>query len=93
MLTVARLQHGCLSRQHSPKVLPIIFGALLQNSEGHWNPTVESLALNVLKHYKDSDPGLYDRCAQAYTRDREASAVREQERQAQWAAIERAAGI
>ena len=27
-------QHGCLSRQHSSKVLPIIYGSLFKNSQG-----------------------------------------------------------
>lgn len=81
------LHHGCLSRAHSAKVLPLIYGALLKNSRGHWNATVESLAQNVLKHYMDTDAALFDRCATQYARDQEAAAAAEEDRKAKWAEL------
>lgn len=57
------VQNGCLSRQFSEFVLPVIYGPLYKNSLGHWNSTVEGLAQNVLKLYMDYDMGLFDKCA------------------------------
>lgn len=86
------LHHGCLSRAHSAKVLPLIYGALLRNSRGHWNSTVESLAQNVLKHYMDTDAALFDKCATQYAKEQEAAAAAEDERRAKWEAIMSAGG-
>mmetsp|Transcript_92616 Transcript_92616/g.224818 ORF Transcript_92616/g.224818 Transcript_92616/m.224818 type:complete len:483 (-) Transcript_92616:123-1571(-) len=86
------LHHGCLSRAHSAKILPLIYGALLRNSRGHWNSTVESLAQNVLKHYMDTDAALFDKCATQYAKEQEVSAASEEERRAKWEAIMRAGG-
>mmetsp|Transcript_28268 Transcript_28268/g.93616 ORF Transcript_28268/g.93616 Transcript_28268/m.93616 type:complete len:333 (-) Transcript_28268:378-1376(-) len=38
------INHGCLSKQHAPTLLPIIYTALVEKSEKHWNATVEGLA-------------------------------------------------
>jgi serine/threonine-protein phosphatase 2A regulatory subunit B' len=86
------INSGCLSRAHSAKVLPIIYGPLFENSQGHWNPTVESLAKNVLKHYMDTDGALFERCASGYERERETQAQQREERDKQWVALEDMAG-
>lgn len=82
------LNHGCLSRQHSSNVLPIVYGALRENSDGHWNPTVESLAQNVLKHYSDTDAALYESCQEQYERQQELSEQTKAERAKQWEQLE-----
>lgn len=38
------VNNGCLSKQHAPLILPLIYGPLYKNSLGHWNVTVEGLA-------------------------------------------------
>lgn len=70
--------------------MPLIYGALLRNSRGHWNATVESLAQNVLKHYMDTDAALFDRCATQYARDQENIAAEDEERRSKWSAIQSA---
>jgi len=57
---------GCLSRQYSSSVLPVIYAPLYKNSLGHWNSTVEGLAQNVLKLYMDYDMTLFDKCSTEY---------------------------
>lgn len=49
------INHGCLSKAHAPALLPVIYTALVDKSEKHWNATVEGLATNVLKVYQDFD--------------------------------------
>jgi len=56
------INHGCLSKQHAPTLLPIIYIALVDKAEKHWNATVEGLATNVLKVYQDFDMKTYNAC-------------------------------
>lgn len=56
------VQQGCLSKQYASLLLPRIVRALLVNAEGHWNPTVESLAQNVVQLYRELDPVLLNSC-------------------------------
>jgi len=56
------INHGCLSKQHAPTLLPIIYTALVDKAEKHWNATVEGLASNVLKVYQDFDMKTYNAC-------------------------------
>jgi len=56
------INHGCLSKQHASTLLPIIYTALVEKSEKHWNATVEGLATNVLKVYQDFDMKTYTMC-------------------------------
>mgnify|MGYP003387054697 FL=1 len=45
-------EHLCinvLSQARAPVFLPLVFGPLSQNAQGHWNQTVEGLAQSVLK--------------------------------------------
>lgn len=53
---------GILSLQYPNSLLPIIYGPLQERSTRHWNTTVESLAHNVLRMYKDQDAAAYGRC-------------------------------
>jgi len=54
------INHGCLSKAHAPVLLPLIYTALKDKSDKHWNATVEGLATNVLKIYQDFDIVTYD---------------------------------
>lgn len=45
-------------------ILPIIYHVLYKNAVNHWNPTVTSLTLNVLKIFQDLDPQLLEECHQ-----------------------------
>ena len=46
------INHGCLSKQHAPTLLPVIYTALVEKSEKHWNATVEGLV-----HISANDSG------------------------------------
>jgi len=64
-----------LIRQNSKVILPIILPALEKNINGHWNPAVQSLSLNVQKLFSDREPELFAECVLKYEEDK----VREEE--------------
>jgi serine/threonine-protein phosphatase 2A regulatory subunit B' len=78
---------GCLSRQHAPVILPMIYGPLYKNSSDHWNATVEGLAQNVLKMYMEYDLALYDRCSTEYLRLEEEKKRRRSESERRWEGV------
>lgn len=86
------LNLGCLSSTHRAQVLPLLFGALYKSSQGHWNPTVESLAHNVLKHYRDQDSDLYDQCLRQHLQAEKEKEIIAEERTKRWEALTKAAG-
>lgn len=81
---------GVLSKAHTSLVLPLLFAPLHRNATGHWNSTVETLSVNVLKHYQDADPELYVRCEESLQSDEAARVAAAESRQAAWAALEEA---
>lgn len=70
--------NGCLSRQYTEILLPMIYNGLYEKappdthvmpssgleekSKGHWNATVQGLAQNVLKMYEGVDITTYTDC-------------------------------
>lgn len=52
---------GVLSPQYPTPLLPVIYGPLWKRSTKHWNTTVEGLAHNVLRMYKEQDSAAFDR--------------------------------
>lgn len=81
-------QHGCLSRAYNAQILPLIYASLYENSQGHWNMTVEQLAQNVLKHYMESDPATFEQCAAAYEAEQERGGVKVVDVRDRWKVIE-----
>lgn len=64
-----------LINQNSKGILPIILPALDKNINGHWNPAVRSLSLNVQTLFSDREPELFAECVLKYEEDK----VREEE--------------
>lgn len=58
----------------------------------HWNPTVESLARNVMKHFTDMHGELYEECLANYKKEADAKTEHEERRRRQWEAVVKAAG-
>jgi len=48
------------------KILPIIYPALQKNYAKHWNSTVSSLTLNIIRIFKEMDKDLYEKIAKQY---------------------------
>jgi len=53
------------------KILHRVFGALYENSRGHWNTTVHGLTCNVVKLFMEMDGSLFDECSNKYKQDLE----------------------
>ena len=58
-------EHMCVnlfSQSRVPQFLPHMYGPLQKHSSGHWNQTVEGLAMSVMKMYMEMDVSLFDKC-------------------------------
>lgn len=76
---------------HREQILPIVFGALEQNANSHWNPAVHGLTCNVRKMFQDLDEPLYEECRRRYEREQQAQQQLEHARERDWALLEQAA--
>jgi len=45
---------------HRPEILPILYPALYQNINSHWNSTVTQLTKHILQQFFDMDEVLYN---------------------------------
>lgn len=63
-----------LIAQNRQIILPLVLSTLAKNADRHWNATVNSLTVNVLKLFVEMDKNFYKDC-------REAVAAKEKERQ------------
>lgn len=54
------------NKGHRAVALPLLFPALMQNSEAHWHESVRTLSTSVLQQYMDVDPDLYQSSLDAY---------------------------
>ena len=70
-------------------MLPILYGALYRNSQGHWNNTVESLSQNVLKTYMDYDMKYFDTIHAEYNKNFSNSVREEDERERKWGMLDK----
>ncbi|ETO32121.1 hypothetical protein RFI_04996, partial [Reticulomyxa filosa] len=57
---------------HKDRILPIIFPALQQNYSTHWNSTVSSLTLNIIRIFKEMDKELYEGVSKEFKTQRTA---------------------
>jgi hypothetical protein len=80
-----------LVAQHRSQVLPIVFGALEENANNHWNPAVHGLTCNVRKMFQELDEQLYEECRQAYEKQRQQADFELDHLDKRWAALEAAA--
>lgn len=79
---------GILSKAYASEVLPLLYSALQKNAAGHWNATVETLATNVLRHYQEAAPALYERCGAEAAAEPAAKAAADSTRAAKWARLD-----
>ncbi|KAA0155581.1 hypothetical protein FNF29_01498 [Cafeteria roenbergensis] len=82
------LASGVLCRACAPRFLPIIWADLDRAATAHWNPTVSSLAQNVIKHYQDTDPDLARACAKGAVEAEAARKAERVERDRRWEELE-----
>ena len=64
-----------------------MFGALTQNTAGHWNSTVHGLTYNVQKLLMEMDSDLYDQCAAQHEEARAQEESVQVTQQSNWEAV------
>jgi len=77
-----------LIADYRKEILPIIFESLHINSQSHWNPTVNTLTLNVLKIFMDLDSELVEQCHKVFEKEEKVKAARTKRRLEDWKSLE-----
>lgn len=80
-----------LIAQNKNVILPIIFRALENNVQGHWNQTIHGLSQNVQKMFLEMDADLFEECQNEYLEQEEKLEEVEEERESKWKQLEDAA--
>jgi len=73
---------------HRTKILPIIYPALQKNYSKHWNSTVSSLTLNIIRIFKEMDKELYEKVAKEYKSGKTSPTARKQQRDSRWKTVQ-----
>ena len=80
-----------LIMQQRTKILPLVFGALYENSRQHWNTTVHGLTCNVVKLFMEMDGTLFDQCSATYRQEQEGAEAKQSKIEESWANIDKLA--
>ncbi len=80
-----------LVAQHRQSILPLVFGALEENANSHWNPAVHGLTCNVRKMFQDLDEPLYEQCQRTYERQKQEEEEQQRQREQHWQAMQQMA--
>jgi len=73
-----------LIMQQRNNILPIVFGALYENSRTHWNTTVHGLTCNVVKLFMEMDGKLFDECSATYRMETEGEEAKTKKNELEW---------
>jgi serine/threonine-protein phosphatase 2A regulatory subunit B' len=80
-----------LVAQHRHQLLSVVFPALEENTNNHWNPAVHGLTCNVRKMFQELDDQLYDECKHKYEDDQHVKLQQRDARERQWFALQKIA--
>lgn len=80
-----------LVAQHRAEILPIIFPALEENANNHWNPAVHGLTCNVRKMFQELDEQLYEECKRKYEEEQNSQQQQKEKRDRQWTLLQQVA--
>jgi len=80
-----------LVAQFRHSVLPIVFGALEENANNHWNPAVHGLTCNVRRMFQELDESLYEQCRSQWQQGEEQQRDRDEQRQRDWLELQQKA--
>ena len=67
----------------------IILKGLLKNSKAHWNQTVQSMTLNVMKSLMEIDGNLFEEMSNKIKKEEEDLTKKDKHIKSQWAMLER----
>jgi len=65
-------------------VMPVVYPALVSNTEKHWNSTVHGLTLNVKKLFQEMDITLWEENTKQYQAEQERARVAAEQRARMW---------
>lgn len=77
------VNRGCLGKQYCSTSLPCIYAPLSKLSKGHWHPTVQGLAQNVIKTYMGYNLKFFNKISSHHLGTAAREQHKEQQRQ-QW---------
>lgn len=69
-------------------IFPIILRGLLKNSKAHWNQTVQSMTLNVMKSLMEIDGTLFEEVSNQIQKEEEEKESAEKDTKSQWDLLE-----
>ncbi|XP_023753827.1 serine/threonine protein phosphatase 2A 57 kDa regulatory subunit B' beta isoform [Lactuca sativa] len=76
-----------LIAQNRNIILPIVFEALENNIQSHWNQAVHGLTVNVRKMFQEMDFKLFEECQKQFAEKQANSQQAEEQRQLTWQKI------
>jgi serine/threonine-protein phosphatase 2A regulatory subunit B' len=77
-----------MATQNRHVILPLIIDVLEENTNSHWNLTVNELTSNVRKMFLDLDPKLFHACQKEYQESRARAHSAEETREKTWRSVE-----
>ncbi len=80
-----------LVAQHRHQLLPILFPALEENTNSHWNPAVHGLTCNVRKMFQELDEQLYEECKRKYDEEQALEREAMESRDRKWENLQKLA--
>jgi serine/threonine-protein phosphatase 2A regulatory subunit B' len=80
-----------LVAQHRHQLLPILFPALEENTNSHWNPAVHGLTCNVRKMFQELDEALYEECKRKYEEEQTSERAAMETRDRKWEYLQKLA--
>ena len=75
--------------ENKKMIFGIILKGLLKNSKSHWNQTVQSMTLNVMKSLMEIDGNLFEEVSTKIKKEEEDFAKKEKQTKSQWSILER----
>lgn len=79
-----------LIADHRDVLLPVIFPVLQTNSQHHWNPSVHSLTINVLKAFMDMDATLVQDCSKQHAEQEKKREQKQKQKEESWKSLQEA---
>lgn len=75
--------------ENKKMIFGIILKGLLKNSKSHWNQTVQSMTLNVMKSLMEIDGNLFEEISTKIKKEEEDLVKKEKQTKSQWSILER----
>ncbi|XP_076937325.1 serine/threonine protein phosphatase 2A 57 kDa regulatory subunit B' beta isoform-like [Bidens hawaiensis] len=80
-----------LIAQNRNVILPLVFEALENNIQSHWNPAVHGLTVNMRKMFQEMDAKLFEECQKQYAEKRAHVDDAAKQRELTWQKLDAAA--